>query len=40
MKYDYTFGKIEGGVFKLAGLEAGYIIDRGGKMFINLLEHP
>ena len=33
MKYDYTFGKIEGGVFKLAGLEAGYIIDREGNVY-------
>ena len=33
MKYDYTFGKIEGGVFKLAGLEAGYIIDKQGGVY-------
>ena len=33
MKYDYTFGKIEGGVFKVAGLEAGYIIDREGNVY-------
>ena len=33
MKYDYTFGKIEGSVFKLAGLEAGYIIDKQGGVY-------
>ena len=33
MKYDYTFVKIEGGVFKLAGLEAGYIIDKQGGVY-------
>ena len=33
MKYDYTFGKIEGGAFKVAGLEAGYIIDKKGGVY-------
>lgn len=33
MNYDYIFGKIEGGLFKVAGLEAGYIIDKQGGVY-------
>ncbi|HJI28808.1 MAG TPA: hemagglutinin repeat-containing protein [Veillonellaceae bacterium] len=33
MKTDYCLGKIEGGVFKLAGAEAGYILDKMGNVY-------